>query len=618
MSTVSKDPRKYLYTYFGVRNGIRGNPVEGKNFTKETLTYMTSKNRADQITSMIIEKMYSYGQDVPFGVFECCAGIGGNTMSFLDNRLIKWVVSYEILPERSAMLENNIKMYNLAKGGRSFIMEKAFEGVPEKYKNSVLYFDPPWLPAGIKGHESTKDQYILDDIKIGDKTLEEWIALCSHCAMIVARVPPGYRTKPVQGFKIEQINLKNSDVVFAIPNRVIENMSRKPASTLPKPPASLTSGLPALPTSISTSALPALPTSTLTTGLEKLPPGVDENDRQWYENLRAFLRDDILKRIISSEEHRNKMVSFEAMKIWVVCFTHESYNPNKGMNYEELELLGDHSMEHAFVKYLYNTIPNMNRALLSNIKMRYISKEHQSKVGLEMRLGEHLRTKADVNIHINEDLLESLFGGLEQIGDKVFKFGAGFGLAYNMILHMFKDIKIDPTIKKKDKTVVKELFNKMGWKEQIESYEYVDGTHIASISFSPEAVAYFKSSNINVNPLIVKDTGTTKKVAFNNAYEKALAILRKMGLTDDYVKRYRKYKEFSRPEFQPYIANVREKVTNNGYEDFNFVRVQQTDHDVYIQLVGVKSDGTIDILSEHKGANDIETKINVLKNYLNK
>ena len=71
MSTEPKDPRNYLHTYFGVRNKIKGEPIEGVNYTLETLTYMTSHNRADQITQMIVDRMKQLGQKIPFGTFEC-------------------------------------------------------------------------------------------------------------------------------------------------------------------------------------------------------------------------------------------------------------------------------------------------------------------------------------------------------------------------------------------------------------------------------------------------------------------------------------------------------------------------------------------------------------------
>ena len=89
----SKDPRKYIDTFFGTRNNIKGNPIENINYTLETLTYMSSRNRAEEITDIVVDKMKQLNV-VFFGVFECCAGLGGNALSFLDNSNISYVVSY--------------------------------------------------------------------------------------------------------------------------------------------------------------------------------------------------------------------------------------------------------------------------------------------------------------------------------------------------------------------------------------------------------------------------------------------------------------------------------------------------------------------------------------------
>lgn len=222
--TKYKDPTLYLDTYFGVRNNIEGDPKENVNYTPETLTYMTSHNRADQITNIIVDKMLSKNKPIPFEIYECCAGIGGNTLSFLDNDNIKKVTSFEILPERIQMLNNNIEMYNL--GEKSVISTTKFAGVDCEHSGDVvLYMDPPWLPAGIKGHKSTKDQYILSGMKISNKTLEEWIKHCCNCAMIVLRVPPGYIIDRVPGFKIETKLIKNSLLIMAYPKKNEETVN---------------------------------------------------------------------------------------------------------------------------------------------------------------------------------------------------------------------------------------------------------------------------------------------------------------------------------------------------------------------------------------------------------
>src|SRR5438105_8598798 len=93
--------------FFGWSNGTSIDPVENINYTQETLRYMTPPKRADEITDLIVEKFQLDG----ITIYESNGGIGGNTMSFLDNSRIRKVISYEIVPERFQMLANNIKAY---------------------------------------------------------------------------------------------------------------------------------------------------------------------------------------------------------------------------------------------------------------------------------------------------------------------------------------------------------------------------------------------------------------------------------------------------------------------------------------------------------------------------
>src|SRR5438132_7059191 len=101
-----------LSSYFVRRQNIEPSVVEGRNYTSETLFYMTPANRADEIATKITDK---YG-DYKFALIEICAGIGGNTMAFADNSNIGLVISYEEKEDRRLMLKRNIKMYgdNLA------------------------------------------------------------------------------------------------------------------------------------------------------------------------------------------------------------------------------------------------------------------------------------------------------------------------------------------------------------------------------------------------------------------------------------------------------------------------------------------------------------------------
>jgi len=585
-----RDPRrllKYLDTFFGVRNKIKGNPEEGINFTLETLTYMTSHNRADQITSMIVNKMKETGNNIPFGVFECCAGIGGNTLSFLDNPAVQWVVSYELRPERREMLKRNIAMYNLASGNRSFVPDEGFTGVPDKYKGVVLYFDPPWLPENIKGHESTKDQYILHGIKVGGKTLEQWIASCPNCAMIVARVPPGYRLDSIPGFKVETQLIKNSLVLFAIPEKASAPVTQKAVVTMQP---------------------------------RTLPPGVEPHEIDWYVGLRNYLFE-LLKMIVPSEKHRETMVSDKAMEVWVPCFTHESYNPNIGMNYEELEMVGDHAMEYNFIMYLYKTMPGITRSELSELKSHYISKAFQAQIGLRFGLDKWVRIRVDKNTHVFEDLIESFFGGVNIVGDTVFKFGAGTGLCYNLISNIFDDTKIDMNYAKgKPKTQIKETFEKLHWGKAVEHFEQnrENRTTVATVALPPNAVELLRTLGVNItNPTLAIESGTSKKVAFDNAYAKALETIRKMGITEEWVAKMRGNLDLDNQNTAPYIKPVRQKIESEGFTTFYMKKAQTTVDGKYIQLIGVRPDGTLEILAMTDGPRDEwDGKIEVLRKYL--
>ena len=598
MNIERKDPRKYLHTFFGIRNKIKGDPKENVNFTLETLTYMTSHNRADQITQMIVDRMEQTGQKIPFGVFECCAGIGGNTISFLDNPAVQWVVSYELRPERREMLRLNIGMYDLAAGNRSFVPNEPFTGVPSNYKGIVLYFDPPWLPDYIKGHESTKDQYILHGMKVGDKTLEQWIASCPQCSMVVARVPPGYRLDPIPGWNIDSQLLKNSLVLFATP-------AGTETTTGTKNQAPVVVAAPVV------TPVAPVTTTTITTGTTgKLPFGVSENDRQWYEGLRKYLRDDLLRIIVPSAPHREHMVSDKAMEIWVPCFTHESYDPNVGMNYEELELVGDHSMEFNFVKYMYLTIPGITRSEMSELKSKYISKAFQAQVGLKLGLEKWVRIRVEKNTHVFEDLLESFFGGLDTVGDRVFKFGAGAGLTYNMIVKIFEKTTVDRVLAKgRPKTQMKETFEKLHWGIPVETFQEGDmyGDVTASVSLTREAMESLRGLGANVTtPVLATERGTSKKVAFENAYSVALEKVRRLGITDEWVEGYRGNRDLTNPELVPYIQPVNDRLKSEGYNSFYFKKAQTTKQGKYIQLIGVRPNKQLVVLAMTDGPAETE------------
>jgi len=156
--------------------------------------------------------------------------------------------------------------------------------------------------------------------------LEEWAAL-SKCSLVAFKLPPGYKLKSVLGYTKEEIPFKNSLLIIL----------KKSEDKLEE--------------------------------YEKRKREKQEKDRieyeTWRNNLKNFLRYNILPKILSSDAALDKLVSDDAMKIWEVAFTNESFNPNQGYNYEELELLGDTKMNANYVKFLMASYPSITRSQLS-------------------------------------------------------------------------------------------------------------------------------------------------------------------------------------------------------------------------------------------------------------
>ncbi len=435
----------------------------------------------------------------------------------------------------------------------------------------MIFFDPPWLESEVKGHESTKEQYKLSGIKLGNKTLEEWVSLFPYSAFVAIKVPPGYKLEPVKDFILEEFPFKKSLLILLRPH-----------------PKVLIESEPCV--------------------LEKSKQ-IRERDEVWFSNLRNFLRNDVLPNIVSDPKALDKLVNDEAMKIWTVAFTHESYNPNVGENYEELELYGDEVTAACYVKFLMYNYPGFTRSQISNLRTHYISKPFQAPLSKKLGLGEYVRTRFAKSVHVYEDVLESFMGALEMVGDKVFKFGSGMGLAYNMIIFLYQEVEIDPVYTLANpKTRVKELFEKMGWIDP-KLKEFVPETYIEDegkfiISLNTAGMNYLRSKGVNAaTPVIAEVVGSTKKLASDEAYIAAIKTLESYGLEVDirHKKEKKGMKGLETPDFAPYIAAVAPRMKKEGYVKYYFFEHHGKSSTPgvtakYIQLIGVDKEGRKTVL----------------------
>ena len=337
-------------------------------------------------------------------------------------------------------------------------------------------------------------------------------------------------------------------------------------------------------------------------------------------------------RILPKKELREKMVSDEAMKIWEDAFTHESYNPNIGENYEELELYGDRVMGVNFLKYMLQKYPKITRSELSELRTNYLAKKFQSDLAQSLGMGNHVRTRFKKSVHVFEDILESFFGALDRVGDSVFKFGAGMGLAYNMVVDLFKDVDIDWALTKGNpKTQIKEIFEGLGWtnpklkqKPPEDIIEDDNGNVTVTISINSVGMNYLREIGIPIStPIIARETDTTKTKASVKAYLEAVKSLDKLGINKEYVAEVKRKRDLDNPELSSLFAAVRNKIIKEGYKDYYLneyhvkskIPGQKTAK--YVQLVAIDSNGRKSILAmtDTPVADVLEGKKQVLIQY---
>ena len=126
------------------------------------------------------------------------------------------------------------------------------------------------------------------------------------------------------------------------------------------------------------------------------------------------------------------------MKIWLNAFTHVSRDANGTANYEQLETIGDASMNSAFKDYLVSRFPFIPESVLSERKASYMSKEFQSIIGEKMKVDRWVRKLKEypVTTAMYEDVSEAFCGALGLIGDLILD-GLGKLLVKKLIAVIF-------------------------------------------------------------------------------------------------------------------------------------------------------------------------------------
>lgn len=338
----------------------------------------------------------------------------------------------------------------------------------------------------------------------------------------------------------------------------------------------------------------------------------------WLTGLQYFLYEQILPLAEPDPIKRVNMVDQNSMNVWEIAFTHESFNPNVGRNYEELERLGDAVMKNVFIRYLMTRFPNIARDTISELVNYYMSKAALSPIAVKLGLNNWIRSAFDSSTHEFEDLFESLFGALSIVGDQVFQRGAGYTLSYNLLENIYNDIDIDLSVAKgHPKTQVKQIFEKMGWGTVLENWrENVQGiSGLMTLEFTPQALRDLTQRGIPLPAVISSSEGSTKKVAGDNAYSQALTYLQSRGITQEWADAQRGRREFNNPELSPYYPNAISRLRSEGFSDMYFKTPKIRTGGCNVQLIGVRPDRSLEVLASITECSPLSGKREALRLY---
>lgn len=354
-----------------------------------------------------------------------------------------------------------------------------------------------------------------------------------------------------------------------------------------------------------------------TTTNESIPPLMDDEETPEIEEgdtAETYT-------IRTSEIQAKKLLQGENLQIWKNAFTGESYDAEN--NYERLEAFGDRVLETSFSDFLFTKYPDTNPNDLTNIKSEYMSKMFQAYISKSMGFDKWIRIDehAKVNINMQEDVFESFFGAffrtIQNISDR--------GVAYQYCYEFLKDIlyDIDMVSRKKPKTLLKEIFQKIVVEPEIVNTTKLEKGFETTIELSDSAMKYLvdrEKLDESDSNILSYGRGKSESAASEIAYKNALLKLESIGVTYDWATQERINKEFSNPQFGNLPREIGKILKNKGFKTFYFYipKTTYTTEEMIIEIIGEKEqDGKIKkfkLGSIKKGQDELGAKLQLLKN----
>lgn len=317
------------------------------------------------------------------------------------------------------------------------------------------------------------------------------------------------------------------------------------------------------------------------------------------------------KDVLSKGSIVKSLTNEASMSVWETGMTTIYENPNTDHNYEFLEWQGDSLMAFLFGQYIKKRVPEISEAAASELKSFYLSTKNQAEIADQMGLPEHIistdyHEEVKSSPKIKEDLLEAFFGALMRNCVREFDIGMGVSLAYNLMVHIFKPIKIDWSMTLGNpKTQVKEIIENLpggqvGMVDKIRKDEKInvglrDERWRVTINL-PRAITSLLGDVKLPSPLVVVEE-RLKDDAQNMAYSEALKILNENGFNRNTVWELKR-SVGNRVNAQVIGAAEREM---ERLELVNLYFTKVPEYIPFIQLIGIDAAGDRHVLmTSHK------------------
>ena len=349
----------------------------------------------------------------------------------------------------------------------------------------------------------------------------------------------------------------------------------------------------------------------------------NKEEEKWKEDIKQFLREFLPKFIENKPFPIDRYLSEEYMHIWESCWTHDSFDPS--FNYEELELLGDRSLELNLTKYfMYFRFKHLNKHEITSLKSRYVDKNFLKSLSPKYGFTKFVRAEVGLNQHVREDIFESFLGALELVSDTIL-FGLSAINSFNFVSFVYNDVDIDLTATRGKKTmIVPQLFEQLGFTKKaglalIETSEPTENDFVKfTISVTDQARKAIKGYGINLPIVLGAYTAPVQKEARDKAYEEAGTVLENIGFSKEWTQKIKRVKDLNQPGVVEYLPAAKAKLKKQGYIDLYFQssRTATEKNKTTSTLIGLASDGTEVTLSNGHGIDSLSAQIDAIKNYV--